>query len=244
MKKQQLAVKKCFETMVNVLGLHVVELWTQDSDGFGLCDVYVDESSMTKNCIERMAMYHHGSLENKTSRNLCKRAMKAKHGFYWISKNDKRLHPEFRLHTAICFHLPRDNISTDTFVVAYSLNHIKYAHSKLSFFSWLSYGACVAAFSTSLHEISPVKSRTGSVATKNSDDGNSGTSLASSEANQADVAGYRPFIDAHGMICCNLFLFFPYHSMTFLASYSLFVLLFLIRLICLCCYYQVDIVVN
>ena len=152
---QARAVKRCFETMAAVLGLHVVELWTQDSDGFGLCDVYVDEGALPKEYVERVARYHHGKQENRTSRNLCKRAMKAKNGFYWLSKSDKRLHQEFRFHTAICFHLPRDNISTDTFMVAFSMNHIKYAHSKLNFFSWLSYGACVAAFSSSLYELSP-----------------------------------------------------------------------------------------
>jgi hypothetical protein len=118
------AVSKCLETLANVLDLHVVELWSHDHEGFGLVQVYVNKAEM-KDYTSLVSLYHQGKLENLTSRNLCKRAMKSKQGFYWLAKSSKRMHQEIPLHTATSFHLPRDNVSTDVFVVGFSLKYIK-----------------------------------------------------------------------------------------------------------------------
>jgi hypothetical protein len=94
-----------------------------------------------------IARYHNGELDNVTSRNICKRAMQSKHGFYWLAKQNRSVSVDLPLHTGIGFHMPRDNINTDFFVLGYSIQYMKYSQSKLDFLCWMSQATCLAAFS-------------------------------------------------------------------------------------------------
>jgi len=152
LSKSQQCVQSLFATMSNVLDLDVVELWSQTTEGFVLVDVYVNAARFTADDTALISRFHHGELSNRVSRSLAKRATKAKHGFYWLSKKEKRLHPDLKLQTATCFHLPRDNISSDTFIIAFSTKYLRFSHSKLNFMTWMSYSICTAAYSTSLFE--------------------------------------------------------------------------------------------
>ena len=97
-----------------------------------------------------ISRYHQGELDNVTSRNICKRAMQSKHGFYWLAKQNHAVSVDFPLHTAIGFHMPRDNINTDFFVLGYSKDYMRYSQSKLDFLCWMSQATCLAAFSPAL----------------------------------------------------------------------------------------------
>ena len=76
--------------------------------------------------------------------------MQSRHGFYWISKKSQKLHRDLPLFTAASFHLPRDNINSDVFVVVYSLMYLKHSQSRLDYLYWMAHSTCVAAFSNSL----------------------------------------------------------------------------------------------
>ena len=138
-------IRKCLETLCSVVPFHVAELWIEDSDGFALLQTYADP-------LRIVGDFSQSNREGKhnTSQNMCKRAVHSKHGFYWVSKKTQVLHPSYPIYTAACFHLPRDNISTDVFVVTYSLMYIKHTQSRLDFMYWMSHATCVTAFSGSL----------------------------------------------------------------------------------------------
>jgi hypothetical protein len=118
------AVTKCLVALAGVMNMDVIELWTHGENGFVLLQTHVNESSMADHSA-LISTFHSGEIENVTSRNLCVRAMQSKHGFYWLAKKYKRIHPEIPLHTAVCVTLPRDNINTDVFLITYSLQYIK-----------------------------------------------------------------------------------------------------------------------
>ena len=133
-------------TICNIVGLHMMEMWTHSRDGFVLIQTYVDERSMSDH-VNLLSRYHSGELDNVTSRSICKRAMQSKHGFYWCAKQHKRLATGLPIHTAIAIHISRDNINTDVFLVGFSKTYMKYAQAKLDFLCWMSQAASLAAFS-------------------------------------------------------------------------------------------------
>ena len=146
------SVQKVLETLCEVVGLHIAELWINDSDKFCLSATYIDESAINLTpYLGDVLTYQHGDKESTTSRNLCKRALQSKHSFHWLSRKNEQVHPIIPYHTAISFHLPQDNINSDVYVCAYSLDYIPFSQSKLDFLYWLSHAACVAALSVSLY---------------------------------------------------------------------------------------------
>ena len=56
------------------------------------------------------------------------------------------MHPDIPVHTAVAFHMPRDNICTDVFIIGYSLRFIKFSQPKLDFVFWQSHSICVVVF--------------------------------------------------------------------------------------------------
>ena len=118
------AVEVCLSSLATVIGLDTIEIWTHDIHGFSLVQAYVTEN-FHREYGEIIDKYHNGNVESVTSRNLCKRSMKSKHGFYWLAKKNQHLHPELPVHAAIAFHLPRDNISTDVFIISYSRTYLR-----------------------------------------------------------------------------------------------------------------------
>jgi hypothetical protein len=127
---QSLAIDRCLETLANLSGFHIAELWTKDNGGFTLVHGYIDHRA-TRKYAKLIGEYHSGELQNSTSTNMCKRAMQAKHGFYWIAKHEKALHADLPVHTAASHYLPRDNVNGDVFIVLYSLFYIKVRDSRL-----------------------------------------------------------------------------------------------------------------
>ena len=99
---------------------------------------------------DHIQQYHTGKMDNACSRNLCKRAMGSKHGFYWLAKQHRAITTDLPLHSAIVFHIPRDNINSDVFLVGYSKSYMKFSQTKLDFLVWMSQACCLAAFSPAL----------------------------------------------------------------------------------------------
>ena len=118
------AVERCLSTLAKVVGFHIVELWVNDSDGFSLFQVYTDWEAASQHKDDVMG-FHLGQEESITSRNLCKRALNSKHGFFWQAKRVEIVHPKIPYHAAVAIHLPRDNINSDVYVCAYSFDYIK-----------------------------------------------------------------------------------------------------------------------
>jgi hypothetical protein len=120
-----MAVETCFAALSSVVGLDVVELWSQGPNGLSLLHAYVNQRSPISSYTDLIASYHKGDCENEVSRTLCKKSMKSSYGFYWQTRRERTVHPEIPLHTALAFNLPRDNINTDVYIVAYSIKYIK-----------------------------------------------------------------------------------------------------------------------
>jgi hypothetical protein len=143
-------VTHCFNTLCDVLGLSVVEMWSQGADSFGLVDFHV--AQLPDEYVDIVASYHSGERENVTSRSLSKQALKAKGNYYWIAKQERRLHPEMKFHTAVSFRVPSDDtIGADVYIVAYSLKFNAFTESKMNFFALMSYGAVIAMHSSTLY---------------------------------------------------------------------------------------------
>ena len=142
-----------FAAMAKVLNLQVIEMWIQDVHSFDLVEHYVSES-LPKEYVERVSNYHCGALENNTSRSLCKQALKSNTNYYWISKQDRRLHSEMKFHTALSFRIPQGELfSCDIFVVAYAINFITFMESKMNYVVLMSYGAALAMYSPTLYHV-------------------------------------------------------------------------------------------
>ena len=118
------AVEMLLMSLATVIGMDIVEIWMHDVSGFSLIQTLVTNDIQRENQLV-IDKYHREHSESVTSRNLCKRSMQSKHGFYWLAKKSQYLHPELPLHTAIAFHLPRDNITTDVFLISYSRTYLR-----------------------------------------------------------------------------------------------------------------------
>ena len=106
------AVDQVLKALANVVGLHVIEVWMQNRNGFGLVQTYVASASFSEEQVCVVERYHNGEAgDNAISRNMCKRAMQSKHGFFWLAKSSQRLHQHLPIHTAVSYHIPRDNIN-------------------------------------------------------------------------------------------------------------------------------------
>ena len=120
------SVERLLGTLCDVVGFHIAELWINSDTMFCLSATYVDEAALSP-YRDQVMTFQHGNEESKTSRSLCKRALLSKHSFYWLSLKSEKVHPIVPYHTAISFHLPRDNINSDVYVCAYSLDYIKFS---------------------------------------------------------------------------------------------------------------------
>ena len=133
------AVDQVLQSLANVVGLHVVELWTQNRNGFGLVQTYVVRAAFSPEQARVVECYHNGLMgDNGTSRNMCKRAMQSKHGFFWLAKSSQRLHQHLPIHTAVACHMPRDNINSDVFLVGFANSYMRYSQAKLDFMCLMS----------------------------------------------------------------------------------------------------------
>jgi hypothetical protein len=122
----QSAVGSCFSSLCNVVGWDVGELWSLDPSGLSLLHVYVAEQDKT--LAEHLSLineYHSGARRNRASRSLCKRASRSRRGFYWrSSKRNVVVDSEIPFRSAMAFHMPRDNINGDVFIVLFSLKYL------------------------------------------------------------------------------------------------------------------------
>lgn len=147
--RQDRCVKHCFEALDTLLFFSVVEMWAQDNDSFFLVDKYVGQ--LPKDYAQQVMTYHCGDRENKTSRSLAKQAMKSKVNYFWVSKHDRRVHPEMRFNTAVSIRVPKAETRTNEyFVVAYALKYSEFTESKINFIGLMSHGAVIAKFTSPL----------------------------------------------------------------------------------------------
>jgi hypothetical protein len=124
LQKKLLALRSCFETLSNVLGLQVIELRIQSGEDFTLVQRFLgDEARIALG--DAVENYQASLVDSASPTNLCRESLRSKNGFHWISVQDSSLHREILISTAVGFHLPREQIAIDAFIVAYSSSCIK-----------------------------------------------------------------------------------------------------------------------
>lgn len=106
------SLKQCFTTIKQLLELDVVELWTKGQNGFGMHYVYRGEKNIDCN---------RSDSNDEESKNLCEKSMESQDGFFYTDSKNCLVKDESRFKSRICFHLPRDNVNTDVFIVGYSV---------------------------------------------------------------------------------------------------------------------------
>lgn len=126
MPKDCSAVEKCLGTLSTVVGFQVVEMWVHGPQGFSLIHAFVDENNhLIRPYTSAVAEYHTGTRKNVLARKICRRLLKSTDGFCWFASETKPMNPHVPVRTAIGFHVPRDSIDVDVFIVAYSLEIIE-----------------------------------------------------------------------------------------------------------------------
>jgi hypothetical protein len=134
----QSAVGSCFSSLCNVVGWDVGELWSLGPNSLSLLHVFVSEidtfpqttagtaqEKMLSAYVSIINEYHSGARQNRASRSLCKRALRSRRGFYWrCSKRSSVVDSDVPFRSAMAFHMPRDNINGDVFIVLFSLKYL------------------------------------------------------------------------------------------------------------------------
>jgi len=87
-----------------------------------LLHVYVSENVKAEAIFSSIQKFHTGELENAVTKSLCRRALRSYSGFCWLV--EEMLHETLDLRTGLAIHIPRDNISTDVFIVSFAFRSI------------------------------------------------------------------------------------------------------------------------
>lgn len=99
-------LKNCLKSILQLVDLDVVEMWSRNQNGFSL--LYICRGDMFNRDCNRTA------LNDEISKKLCAKSMESLDGFYVKeSKNSA-------LNSMISFHLPRDTLNSDVFIVGYA----------------------------------------------------------------------------------------------------------------------------
>lgn len=101
------SLKQCLRTILQLVELETIELWTKGQNGLSLHYIY--RSELVNGDCNRSAQ------NDEESKRLCEKSIDSPDGFFFtINKSD----PRFT--SRICLHLPRENVNTDVFFVGYS----------------------------------------------------------------------------------------------------------------------------
>jgi hypothetical protein len=101
------SLKQCLRTILQLVELDVIELWTRGQNGFSLHYIYrIDLPNSDCN---------RSGPNDEESKRLCEKSIDSPDGFFFtVSKVDPRFI------SRICLHLPRENVNADVFFVGYS----------------------------------------------------------------------------------------------------------------------------
>jgi hypothetical protein len=105
-------LKNCFKSILQLIDLDVVELWTRNQNGFSL--LYICRGELCNRDCNRTV------LNDEISKKLCAKSMESLDGFYLQDSKNSVINDGLRYHTRISFHLPRDNLNSDVFIVGYA----------------------------------------------------------------------------------------------------------------------------
>ena len=123
-QKKLIALRSCFETLSNILGLQIVELRIRSGENVSLVQRFMSDEAKTL-LGDTVDSYQNSLVDNASPRSICQHALQSENGFYWISEPNESFHRRLPICTAIGFHLPRDHIEIDAFIVAYSSKYAK-----------------------------------------------------------------------------------------------------------------------
>jgi hypothetical protein len=120
------AVEKCLGTLSTVVGFQIAEMWVHEPRGLSLIHTFVDGSDhLIRPYASAVSEYHTGARKNILARKICRRLLKSRDGFCWFASDTKPMNPHVPVQTAIGFHVPRENIDADVFVIIYSLEVVE-----------------------------------------------------------------------------------------------------------------------
>lgn len=105
-------LKSCFKSILQLIDLDVVELWTRNQNGFSLLYICRGEQS-NRECNRTV-------LNDEISKKLCAKSMESFDGFYVQDSKNSVIADGLRYNSRISFHLPRDNLNSDVFIVGYA----------------------------------------------------------------------------------------------------------------------------
>ena len=111
-KDNESSLKQCFRTIIQLLELDVVELWTRGQKGLSVRYIY---RGNFPNSDSKRFVFN----ENK-SKNLIQKSMSRDTFYFTDSRNDVTT-DEKNFMSRICFHLPAQNATTEIFFVGYSV---------------------------------------------------------------------------------------------------------------------------
>lgn len=102
------SLKRCLKTILQLVELDVIELWTRGQNGFSLHYIYRNDIPNSSDC-------NRSGPNDEESIKLCEKSIDSTDGFFFtVSKVDPRFS------SRICLHLPRENVNADVFFVGYS----------------------------------------------------------------------------------------------------------------------------
>lgn len=111
-KDNENSLKQCFRTIIQLVELDVVEIWTRGQKGLSVRYIY---RGNFPNSDSKRFVFN----ENE-SKNLIEKSMSRDTFYFTDSRNDVTT-DEKNFMSRICFHLPAQNVTTDVFFVGYSV---------------------------------------------------------------------------------------------------------------------------
>ena len=111
-KDNENSLKQCFITIIQLVELDVVEIWTRGQKGLSVRYIY---RGNFPNSDSKRFVFN----ENE-SKNLIEKSMSRDTFYFTDSRNDVTT-DEKNFMSRICFHLPAQNVTTDVFFVGYSV---------------------------------------------------------------------------------------------------------------------------
>ena len=116
-------LKQCFRTILQVMELDIVELWTRGQKG--LFVRYIYRGNFPDGDSKRF------SFNENESRNLIQKTM-SQHTFYFTNGTSDSTTDDENFLSRVCFTLPAQNITIDAFIVGYSVGFTQVCHCTTS----------------------------------------------------------------------------------------------------------------
>jgi hypothetical protein len=105
-------LKQCFRTILQLIDLDIVELWTRGQKGLSVRYIY--RGNFPNADGKRF------SFNENESKKLIEKTM-SQDAFYFTNSKDDIATDDKNFMSRICFQLPAQNVTTDVFIVGYSV---------------------------------------------------------------------------------------------------------------------------